>query len=37
MGAENIKDTHLTDLDIRIEDKKSSGSRTLIIPPENLS
>ena len=37
MGAENIEDKELTDLDIQIEGKTPDGSRLLKIPEEKLS
>ena len=36
MGAENIKDKNLIDLDISIEEKMADGNRTLKIPENKL-
>ena len=36
MGAENIKDKDLVDLDINIEETKSDGDRCLKIPADKL-
>lgn len=36
MGAENIEDEDLTDLDISIEEKMPDGDRTLKIPEEKI-
>lgn len=37
MGADNIEDKELTDLDINIEEKKEDGDRTLKIPEDKLN